>query len=51
MRWHGWHGTSPLRRRLGEAAFERVREFGIDRVAPVWDRILFPGDNARPSVS
>ena len=41
----------PLRRRLGEAAFERVREFGIDRVAPVWDRILFPGDNARPSVS
>ena len=32
----------PLRRKLGEAAFERVREFGLDRVGPVWDRMLFP---------
>lgn len=39
----------PLRRRLGEAAFERVRDLGIDRVAPVWDRILFPGDDSRSS--
>ena len=32
----------PLRRKLGEAAFDRVREFGLDRVGPVWDRMLFP---------
>lgn len=32
----------PLRRRLGEGAFERVRELGLDRVGPVWDRMLFP---------
>ena len=35
----------PLRRRLGMAAFDRVREFGLDRVGPIWDRILFPDDN------
>ena len=34
-----------LQRRLGDAAFERVREFGLDRVGPVWDRILFPPGN------
>ena len=27
---------------LGNAAFERVRGFGIDRVGPTWDRLLFP---------
>ena len=31
-----------LRCELGNAAFERVREFGLDRVGPAWDRILFP---------
>ena len=33
-----------LRRALGDAAFERVREFALDRVGPVWDQILFPDD-------
>ena len=33
-----------LRRTLGDAAFERVQEFGLDRVGPVWDKILFPDD-------
>lgn len=33
-----------LRLALGEAAFERVQEFGLDRVAPMWDQILFPDD-------
>ena len=33
---------SALRRALGEAALERVREFGVDRVAQVWDQFLFP---------
>lgn len=32
----------PLRRKLGEAAFDRVREFGLARVGPAWDRMLFP---------
>ena len=41
----------PLRRMLGEAAFERVREFSIDRVAPAWDRILFPEDGAGHTVT
>lgn len=31
-----------LRRDLGRAALERVREFGVDRVAQAWDRFLFP---------
>ena len=39
----------PLRRRLGEAAFERVRDLGIDRVAPVWDRVLLPDEDYRAS--
>lgn len=38
-----------LRRRLGEAAFERVRGFGLDRIGPVWDRILFPAGAPAPS--
>lgn len=33
---------APLRRRLGDAAGGRAREFGLDRVGPIWDRILFP---------
>ena len=32
------------RQALGEAAFERVREFGIARVGQTWDRFLFPAD-------
>ena len=32
------------RRALGEAAFERVREFGVERVGQTWDRFLFPAD-------
>ena len=35
-----------LQRKLGDAAFERVREFSLDRVAPIWDRILFPDEPA-----
>ena len=35
-----------LPRKLGGAAFERVREFRLDRVAPIWDRILFPDEPA-----
>ena len=35
-----------LPRKLGDAAFERVREFRLDRVAPIWDRILFPDEPA-----
>lgn len=31
-----------LRRALGDAAFERVGEFAVDRVAAVWDTFLFP---------
>ena len=30
-----------LQRELGDAGFRRVREFGIDRVGLIWDRILF----------
>ena len=35
-----------LQRKLGDAAVERVREFRLDRVAPIWDRILFPDEPA-----
>ena len=35
-----------LQRKLGDAACERVREFRLDRVAPIWDRILFPDEPA-----
>lgn len=42
-------GDEPLRRRLGEAAFERVRGFGLDRIGPIWDRILFPAGAPAPS--
>ena len=38
----------PLRRRLGDAAFERVKEFRLDRVGPIWDRILFPDEGQAP---
>ena len=31
-----------LRCEMAGAGLERVREFGIDRVGPIWDRILFP---------
>ena len=31
-----------LRRVLGDAAFRRVEEFGLEQVGPIWDRILFP---------
>ena len=31
-----------LRRDLGDAALRRVGEYGLERVGPVWDRILFP---------
>lgn len=30
-----------LQRELGEAGFERVREFGVSRVGAIWDRMLF----------
>lgn len=33
---------SRLRQTLGQAALERVREFGVERVSEVWDRFLFP---------
>ena len=33
-----------LRRALGDAAFERVGEFAVDRVAAVWDTFLFSPD-------
>ena len=37
-------GDERMQRELGDAGFERVREFGLDRVGPIWDRILFPDD-------
>ena len=30
-----------LRRALGDAAHERVREFSLDRVGPIWDQVVF----------
>lgn len=39
----------PLRRRLGDTAFDRVRGFGLDRIGPIWDRILFPAGGSAPS--
>ena len=33
-----------LQRTMGSAGLERVREFGIDRVGPIWNRILFADD-------
>ena len=38
-----------MRRALGDAAFERVKEFGIEAVAPVWDRFLFPAEGGATS--
>lgn len=33
-----------LHDKLGEAAFERVKVFGVERVGPIWDQSLFPDD-------
>lgn len=38
-----------LRRTLGNAAHERVREFSLDRVGPVWDQVVFPSDPREPA--
>ena len=37
-----------LRQELGDAALDRVRDFSLDRVGPVWDRILFPAGGESP---
>ena len=38
-----------LRRALGDAAHERVREFSLDRVGPIWDRVVLPRDPREPA--
>lgn len=38
-----------LRRTLGEAAHERVREFSLDHVGPVWDQVVLPDDPREPA--
>ena len=40
-------GNSSLQRSLGEAAFQRVQEFSLDRVSKVWDHILFPDESTQ----
>lgn len=40
----------PLRRALGNAAHERVREFSLDRVGPIWDEVVLAQD-ARESAT
>ena len=39
-------GLSAVDVRTPLARWKRVREFGLDRVAPIWDRILFPDEPA-----
>ena len=39
-------GDERMQRELGDAGFKRVREFGLDRVGPIWNRILFPDDRS-----
>ena len=40
-------GNSSLQRSLGEAAFQRVQEFSLERVSKVWDHILFPDESTQ----
>ena len=40
-----------LRRALGDAAHERVREFSLDRVGPIWDQVVFSHDPREPAAA
>lgn len=42
-------GDDRLRRALGDAARERVREFTLDRAGPVWDQVVFAQDRQEPA--